>query len=189
MMLTVRSQNVTIRSMHLWPDPKTGPWLVQLRFRFIDGRPECVGIEITSSVEHDESLNRMFPDLVPTRLTATGVREVPFGELVARERQRTAESLREGAADPLNFPQESELMQRFAAEWAEGSKGRGRPREYGPDHWAEVANEYRRALAESDAPTKAVAQRWNVTKSAAAKWVARTRSMGLLPPARKGYPG
>lgn len=60
---------------------------------------------------------------------------------------------------------------------------------YGSKHFAEVATVYREALAESNAPTMAVAKHFDTTKSAAAKWVARARAMGLLPPARKGYPG
>lgn len=61
---------------------------------------------------------------------------------------------------------------------------------YGPDHFAAVAETYRASFhAGSAAPTKAVAQAFSVSRSTAAKWVARAREMGLLSAGVAGRPG
>ena len=61
---------------------------------------------------------------------------------------------------------------------------------YQPEHFASVAETYRAAFAAgSAAPTKAVAQAFSVSRSTAAKWVARAREMGLLGEGVAGRPG
>jgi len=65
--------------------------------------------------------------------------------------------------------------------WTAASTHGSRLPLYGLDHFAEVAQLYRRAwLADDPAPTKRVAERWSVSWSAAAKWVARARGLGHL---------
>jgi transposase len=49
-----------------------------------------------------------------------------------------------------------------------------------------VADIYRDALEHGEAPTSAVAAKFVVSKSAAAKWVAKCRKLGLLPPTTQG---
>jgi hypothetical protein len=60
---------------HLWPDPRKGPWGVELRWRILDGRAECVGIELTSVDRGDG---------VP--LTGTILRDLQVPRLIAADR-------------------------------------------------------------------------------------------------------
>jgi hypothetical protein len=64
----------------------------------------------------------------------------------------------------------------------------GKPRaKHDADHWARVADFYRaHAGIASASPTLAVAEEWKVSKTAAAKWIAKCRARGLLPPTQKG---
>jgi hypothetical protein len=112
----------------------------------------------------------------PRRITSEILRVLPFGELVARGlvagRRIWSAALPEGA--------EGEVRQaRGGFEAADPSKG-GRPRLYPDSHYARVALLYAQVR---EAPTKAVAERFGVSRSAAAKWVARCRERGLLLPA------
>src|SRR5438445_51298 len=76
----------------------------------------------------------------------------------------------------------------------EGSRdhGPGRPPLYSEDHFKAVADVYREAWRDTGQPRKAgrprkaVADRWKVSPSTAAKWVARAREMGFLPPTGQG---
>ena len=72
------------------------------------------------------------------------------------------------------------------AAWASKPTGRGRPPKYGPEHFEEVARVYRGAFARNRTPTRDVARHFDVTESAAAKWVTRCREMGLLPTTTRG---
>ena len=72
---------------------------------------------------------------------------------------------------------------RQAAEVLQGPQA-GRPRLYPADHFPRVAGVYQAAVARgSRSPTMDVARAWSVSRSAAAKWVARARAAGHLPPA------
>ena len=79
-----------------------------------------------------------------------------------------------------------------AAPWAAGQKEQwepkptGRPPMYGPEHFAKVASIYREAYAAGKTPTRVVARRFKTTEAAAAKWVAKCRTIGLLPPTTRG---
>jgi hypothetical protein len=105
------------------------------------------------------------------KVAGGSVREVlerVFPEAPEAERERVGELSAE-AARQLIPPLEASL-------------GRpGRPRQYGPDHFAEVAQVYSEADTAGLPPTRTVAERFNVSRSAAAKWVARARRAGLLP--------
>jgi transposase len=49
-----------------------------------------------------------------------------------------------------------------------------------------VAEVYRDAWARGEPPTRGVADHFTISKSAAAKQVAKAREMGLLPPTSRG---
>ena len=54
------------------------------------------------------------------------------------------------------------------------------------EHWEDVASAYTTAHLERKSPTKAVAEEFNISYSAAAKKVAKCRQLGLLPPTTRG---
>jgi hypothetical protein len=64
----------------------------------------------------------------------------------------------------------------------------GRRPTYGPEHYAEVARIYTAAWRNRASPTKAVEAWGSVSYPTAAKWVAKARALGLLPPTTKGRP-
>ena len=67
---------------------------------------------------------------------------------------------------------------------------RARKDSHGPEHFAEVAQVYRDALAcQVPSPTRQIALRFNVSRSTAAKWVSEARRRGLLGPTRQGVAG
>ena len=109
-------------------------------------------------------------------LTATDLRSVRLGELADEHR-------------PLLVFDVSEGEQRIAPRFYPKSRKRrgGRPPIYGPDHWIEVARVYREAYAGKRlTPTRAVATHFDVSVTAAVKWVAKCRELGLLPKTTQG---
>ena len=61
-----------------------------------------------------------------------------------------------------------------------------RPPIYDDAHWAQVASVYREGYLRGTRPMQYVARRLKVTHSAAAKWVARCRDLGLLTRTTRG---
>lgn len=157
----------------LYPDRDTGPYLLRLTFAVIDERPEVVGIEMwgqepPTADRHTQWEAVAAPD-GPLRITSTAIR-LPLDRLAAEAFENLG----------IHVPLEPRPL-------AKGPSSEvGRPPEYGDDHWRLVAGIYSAALRRGGHPTTTVAQHFKVSKSAAAKWVARCRAMELLPPATKG---
>jgi hypothetical protein len=200
-------------SKALWPDQDTGPFRLRLYWGIVDGRVECVGLELTSvrnpdmpwdasygDPEKPETWRKMdepgewsppgfAPD--PTPVTTSLLRSLNLHTIVEDTKQWTAdfheyfltrhpELLADLSRDISRREEELEAVQRLR-----GKKRRGR---YGPDHWASVARTYLRALP-TGAPTTAVAKKFSVSKSTAAKWVRKTRDLGFLGETQKGKAG
>jgi hypothetical protein len=151
-----------------WVDGNGNTWHFALHWREIEGRLECVGLELMSESG--------------TPLTAGLLRTFPLGKATA-ENRRVGSELHRWLAEHVEVDRDELTSQ--ARAWAESGSGRG-PKGYGAEHFAEVAAVYREAIRDSDRPTQAVAERFVVSHSAAAKWVARCRVMGLLPPTERG---
>lgn len=153
-----------------WQDQEGLPWGIALRFAVIDGKVQCAGFEV-----HPVGGNRP--------VTAALVRSVPVGRLVA-------EVLRD---PPLAFthlsdqPPFSALVTlagqrdpRVSPESESGIDDKprpGRPRKYGPEHYARVAQIYLEATTK---PTKRVAEHFDVPVTRASNWVRTARDLGLL---------
>jgi hypothetical protein len=148
---------------HLWPDRQAGPWLLELRWRVLDGRPECVGLRLASG--------DVFPDLSADAWT------VGDGEPVTAALIRLLGIPAHIAADRAGMilaptgPALPPGMRRSTA-----------------DRFRKVAEVYRAALAEGRKPVLAVAETFDTSPSAAANLVARARAAGFLPPASPGVP-
>lgn len=61
-------------------------------------------------------------------------------------------------------------------------------RRHATSHYEQVAEVYDEALDAGDPPTRAVAETFDVPYTTAARWVRRTRDLGLLPPPTPGLP-
>lgn len=167
------------RSTLLWPDPKTGPFWIGLYWASVDGRNECVGVTIFRGAWLDTSGDSPELELLPGEalqaLKSTDLR-IPLDRL-AREHHDWAKDL-DGEAGEIA---------RHIRGW---SGDLPTVAGWGPNHLADVAQVYREAWQHNQHPTKAVAEHFSVSKSAAAKWVARCRDpkVGLLPPTERGRP-
>jgi hypothetical protein len=179
-----------------WPDEDLGPWLLGLYWSEVEGRIECVGMELRSvrrPAADEEAPGSPWRGgrgrlEIPSVLSTAVLRDLPLGRIV-QDTKRSQAGFRRWWAG-LERERRRELLAKAKA-W-EGHHAGG-PRGYGYRHFEEVAAIYRAAQGPDAAPgrakpTTAVAEHYGVTKSTAAKWVARARSpeMGLLPPARRG---
>lgn len=164
----------------LWPDPETGPWLVQLRWGAINGRAECVGIDITSARPEDvfedrwSALTERMPETA-TPLTTSVLRNLRIGELIAEEREQMATTMGE-----LVGPDDESLN-------VFGASGRTM-RDSTRKRLQRVADTYRKAWHQGKPPVQTVAKRFGVSEAAASKLVFRARSAGMLPPTSSGVP-
>lgn len=145
-----------------WPD-EDGPFEVTLRFAPREGHMQCIGIDVQADAG--------------TIVNAAALRDLRLGELVDDARKALFEN--------AQFPEEDFAQQREL--WNSRHRG-GRPAEYDFDHWTRVALAYRDAYEQNRTPTRAVERQWKVSYPTAAKWVAKCRKLGLLPPTTRGKP-
>lgn len=140
-----------------WEGPD-GTWRVVIHLTDgPEGRSECKGFEL-------------HPTTDAQRVTATVVRALPIGRLIA-------------SALAMNGDEAPEVRPDLAP------GGAGRP-PLEESHFALVARAYAWAwVAGVPNPTQFVADRYGVSHSTAAKWVAKSRRLGLLEATRPGVPG
>ncbi len=165
----------------MWPDVHS-PWRVRIRWEELDGRMEAVGFCI-EAVEGD----------VP--LTTSVLRSVPFGRIVQETHRRRLETVRIEAELPSHdvhgrsFGDLPARARKALPKYQRSAAPRGRPPTYGSEHLPTVARLYTEAWLAGLHPTKAVAEEFSVSRSAAAKWVARARAAGLIGPTRPRVAG
>lgn len=165
-----------VTTEHLWPDEATGPWLLQLSWVFASGSVHCDRLSIELVAASDD------------RLTATFVREMPLGSLMAAGRREA--TLRKRAERGVSTRREVRRYLSLRSSYVSSltpprRSGRGREPMYQPSHWEEVAAVYLRG---SDHPTVDVAEHFDVPKSTARSWVAKARSLGLIAATSQGRP-
>jgi hypothetical protein len=147
---------------------KDGLYDITLRFAPIDGRMECVGVDV-----------QPVPGTRP--VTAVALHSLPLGKLIEKRRKQAGDIVVKvdtvGAIAWVGQPVVVTVSRRG-----------GRPPRYGPEHWQEVALIYRDAYEHSPnrTPTRAVARHFKVSDTAAAKWVAKCRRLELLPKTTRG---
>jgi hypothetical protein len=167
-----------------------GELMVRFGWEAIHGRLEATGMEVDAT----------------RPLTAELVRSVRWASVVEEARRQYLALARRAAAGKLeeifgrlfteapkdereDFAERVTGQARQTISALEESPGRpGRPRQYGREHFEEVARVYSEAYAMGEPPTRSVAERFRVSRSAAAKWVARARDAGLLPEAEGTRP-
>jgi hypothetical protein len=189
-----------------WTDSEGTEWLVQVHLVAVGGRAECVGLELRSFRSEHGGERFVHPDF-PTEeaaarvVTASLLRQLPAGQLIGEAKKHEAYIARTWATSKGASPELRRAARGAGVEagtvayWktrrdkarrqlAALEKGRGgRPRLYDADHFANVAKVY---LGGGDTPTMAVAEYFNLSRSAAAKQVARARKLGLLAETTKG---
>ena len=164
-----------LHEANLNPTPEV-PYRVVLRFAEAEGRAVCVNVEIGAAFREGEGA-----DFDPEPITTSALRAIPLARLIDLA-LRTFLSRHE----ELDGDTPSSRFNRERKETLEAAlrvkKRPGRPPLYGEDHYAKVATVYRQNSG-GRAPTKAVSEHFQTTKSTAAKWVGRARELGLLEPA------
>jgi hypothetical protein len=75
-------------SGRLWPHPGCGPWLVVLKWQIIDGKPVCIGLELSSSrgdvaTTGSEITEQLPPIGLP--LTAKQLRSMRLAEILRED--------------------------------------------------------------------------------------------------------
>lgn len=178
-----------------WPDRDEGPVRVEIHLQVLDGRIECVGLLIGYLLSYPEDGGGDLP--VPPRsdpqsLTAEVLRKLSLPDLIGRAIEGLDDPKEEmDRADPSGTFSDSRFAQDWIAEIMpaiqQRSKRTGR-KGHPPEFWVNVAAIYRQAHSERRYPTKAVAEELNVSKSTAAKYVAKARGLGILPPTTRGKP-
>lgn len=152
--LVVPARNAGIE----WTDPPTRiPLLVDLEWSLIDGRVEPVRVTI-SSRDADRAV------------TAEVVRRVPIGKIVAETRAARHAYWEQEAAK--FYPSETDAQRDNVARAAEVHRPDG--------GLSEVADVYRTAWERGDSVQQAVAAKFNLSPSGAAKRIARARARGYL---------
>lgn len=170
-----------------WPDATKGPWTITLWFGEVQGRMECVGFDVRAFRTLPDGRPAGYFDRDPEPLLASRLREIPFRRLVNEHLEQFAEHLtdvsEQGGREALGVEKPLQALAHTPSR-----KRAGRRPEYGPDHFRDVARIYSAAYtAGLDSPTQTVADRFQVSKSTAAKWVAQARhQMGFLPPTSRG---
>lgn len=180
-------------------EPLQGPWNVTYHFAEVDGRFECVGLDVRSfraepTVEVDEEGRPMaklnyrtsLGGLPPAPVTTALIRELPVASLIRVARR----DLRDVAISAARQPGQPAAKRRALREVAEEFVERPR-RRYDDAHFARVAEVYVTAWKAGKPPTLAVSEEMKASRSAAAKWVAKARKMGLLGETERGraHPG
>ncbi|GEM_PF-3291282 len=178
---------IAYESQVLWPDTTWGPWCLDLSWELHDDRWILAGFSMRSRFRTDgrrdalaeahdryrsEAPADVEPPGRPRELTARELRSLRLGDLVQQESLRWERLMVEAAGSAGSR----------AAYAAHPEPGRpGRPPLYAPDHFAEVARVYAGAYRnQSRNPTLTVSREFHVSRSTAAKWVARARRLGFL---------
>lgn len=173
-----------VRNEFLWPDVKKGPYLVAVTLDSVDGRLEVVGVEMWGREPVTDKWMNRFPGESAEVITSTALR-LPLDRIANRVLEQIRSTASFIAHKPDRFSQgQRENWQSLSA--LRGAQDPGRPPLYNDEHWTAVAQTYTEAVAKHAKPTMAVAQRFNVSKSTAAKWVAKCRKLDLLPPTSRG---
>lgn len=194
-----------------WPDQQNGPFVMRLTFDKVKGRATCVGVELWGrtpparpllrcpscdaakdpmscpSCGHAEpALDSIDLDAV-TAVTATALR-LPLQAIISEEAQH-AQVVADFARRNRHRLKARTVRSADAARraWEQGPRI-GRPPMYGAEHWERVAGVYLEAARAPGraTPTSAVRDTFAVGKSTAAKWVAKCRGLGLIPPTTRG---
>jgi hypothetical protein len=162
-----------------------------LDFTMIRGRMECVRVDLRSCREPGEVWPPGLPswDENPEPVTLRLWRKVPVTEMIRDVRQHLLEVDAEHTQSMINKQQDPALRRALSYQLMEARQQLAGPNALPASAYEEVATVYRDAWLQGRHPTKAVAEHFHITPSAAAKRVSRARQNGLLPPTEFGVAG
>lgn len=169
-----------------WTDPAGRKWNITTEWAEIDGRAECVGVRIASFQPYTGSGEGLieaadFRDVVAIK--STTLRAFPISVIEEARRRMARFPLDERASDPVRRARDAFRAPRPRS--LTGADGKPMPT---AEALGEVARVYSDSWRAGADPTKTVAETFTLTRSAAAKRVARARDAGLLPKTKQGRP-
>lgn len=179
-----------------WPNDD-GPWALRLTLGIVGDRPGVVGVELYA-VDPDaiRTAAKGWPSLAEpykpsgSKAITTAEARLPLAELLngylSKRRRRDQIVTNAHPLSGFSDAQQRAAAKRLKALTLPSTRSPGRPAIYTVDHWEKVAAAYTKALRAGQSPTDVVRQEFMVSRSAAVKWVARCRELGLLPPTTKG---
>ncbi len=193
----------------IWEDDDGQPWRVVVDWRVQHGAAVPVGFSVRAwesdpksptgmprNVESAPRSGRVLPwAAADQELPAIGsamMRGLPVGALLRESLERLADVLEKPTPEGAS----AEWVEQYA-QWRADMhevrqavrEGPDNPRRLGDEHYRRVADVYKAAVRSGEPPTAAVAEALTVSKSAAAKQVARARERGFLPRTSRGRVG
>lgn len=150
----------------------------------LGGGAEVVGLDFRGFKTWRGAMEPIGPQ-PPPPLTASLLREVPFGALIDRAWQSSVRFRRMTARQAAHTADTLEVLK---AQTAARSGRTGRP-PLSPEHLAEVAKVHRESRLQGENPTASVATRFGISYAAASKRVAKARQLGLLERTTPGRAG
>lgn len=164
-----------------WQDPDGNVWDVVTEWAEVDGRAECVGLTLRSYHFDGEVGGRRLLRVRPTRKAA--IQPVTSTIWRAFNAAGFIEQRRRVMAEGTGTMRKHEKFRAPRRRGLTGADGNPLPP---MDALEAVARVYTDASNAGRNPTKAVAEAFTLSDSAAAKRVSRARAAGLLPPTTAG---
>ncbi|HEX9362206.1 MAG TPA: hypothetical protein VGA47_00275 [Candidatus Dormibacteraeota bacterium] len=175
-----------------WPDIEVGPWEITTKAAIVGGRWELIGLTIQPVGWKPGMVWAKYPTVA---LTSTVLKQLHLPELFAEHRRQQGiadESLAHTAGFKIELrgrKLSAAEAERFLKSKSSAAPRTGRPTHWNPARLAQVAGVYREAWSARRPPTAAVASRFHLSASGAAKVVRLARANGLLPPTTRGKAG
>ena len=165
-----------------WPDPIKGPWMIRFHWGEVDGRAECVGIDVRSFRSKESAPVQPRP-VDPSgnfgAVTHTLLRTLRADGLIQSNCEAFAD-VTEWASKQASTGAKARRQAMRALETFGEPRRRGRPPKYPPEHYARVAEVYDEAYARNRTPRRAVAHAFDVPETTAGHWIANARRLGFL---------
>lgn len=165
-------------------------------FAMVDGRAECVRVEIGAEFEEGENPRKLGAKFAPSprlrALQTSTLRDIKLHAEIKKARKewvRALDPLSEGSlhGKKVSSKIRGEAKSRLSLAREAANYDRPGPPHRGKAHFEEVARVYEDAHQRGDAPTTAVADHFDKPYSTAARWVSRARhEYDLLPKTGRG---
>jgi len=174
-----------VRGPDGWVHMRAFPWDISVKVTDVDGIPEITSLRLEPAPPA-WALGLGGPgirdrvDAADAVVSSDRLRRLPLrliANIAAQAQMATQDTVDEVAA---------EVMAVLEADRVDWPQGRRRPDE----HYQEVADAYRSALAKRQPPVKTIQDRWVVGRAMASRYVAEARKRGYLDyPSRAGVAG
>ncbi len=160
-------------------------------FAMVDGRAECVRVEIGAEFEEGENPRSLGAKFAPSprlrALQTSTLRDIKLHAEIKKARKEWVRALDSLSGEKVSSTIRRAAKSRLSLAREAANYDRPGPPYRGKQHFEEVARVYEHAYQRGGAPTTAVADHFDKPYPTAARWVSRARhEYGLLPKTRRG---